>query len=113
MERRGLTGQAVADHLGVTPATVSQWRHGERLPSVQILIAYAALVGEPASWLIGDRLHGTGSIATLSQRLGLRLGPERLEALDQVEDGDLLDAVDLAIGRHSVRKKTAARRKAT
>jgi len=51
-------------------------------------------------------------MATLSQRLGLRLGGQRLSELEKLSDGELLDALDLAIGRQMATRKRAARKKA-
>ena len=112
MSREGLTGQGVADRLGGSRSAVSEWRNGRSLPSIPVLLAYSRLVREPVSWLIGDRLHGKGSMATLSQRLGLRLGGQRLSEIEKLSDEELLDALDLAIGRHAATRKRAARKKA-
>lgn len=49
-EYHHLTQQQVADRIGCSKATISQWESGGRSPSVE---AYAEALGEPA-----DKLHG-------------------------------------------------------
>jgi len=113
MDKRGLSGREVAQALDVGPQTISNWRAGRSVPSVQNLVDFSILVREPISWLIGDHLHGRDSIDALGKQLALRLGHARLAELRRLSDRELLDALDLLIGRHRVAgRKSAARKSA-
>jgi len=112
MDKRGLSGREVAQALDVGPQTVSNWRAGRSVPSVQNLVDFSTLVREPISWLIGDHLHGRDSIDALGKQLALRLGHARLAELKRLSDRELLDALDLLIGRHRVAGRKSAARKA-
>lgn len=106
MDKAGVSGRRVAKACGISPQVVSDWRAGRSLPSVENLIAFSALVKEPVSFLIGDRLHGKNTFESLSRALGTRLGGARLRALAEVSDGDLKDAIDLLLGRQISQGKT-------
>lgn len=106
MEKAAVSGRAVARHCGISPQVVSDCRAGRSLPSLENLIAFSALVSEPVSFLIGDRLHGKESIESLSRALGARLGRARLRALAEVSDSELKDAIDLLLGRQISRART-------
>lgn len=53
MKTRGVRASWVADELGVTPNTVTNWRKGRVVPHADTLIALSQLLGEKVDWLLG------------------------------------------------------------
>jgi transcriptional regulator with XRE-family HTH domain len=51
----GLTADGIADELGVSRNTVTNWETGATRPKRQTLIAWAQITGAPLEWLVeGD-----------------------------------------------------------
>src|SRR5437764_104815 len=46
----GITGAEIARRLGVRATTVHRWWYGDRAPSRERMVAYAALVGKPVEY---------------------------------------------------------------
>ena len=52
----GLTQRQLADMLKVEAARISAFELGRRLPSLQVLVAYARLAGIPMEFLVIDEI---------------------------------------------------------
>jgi class 3 adenylate cyclase len=52
-EKRGLTQQAIAHALQVSPQAVSKWERGENAPDITVLPDLARLLGVTVDWLLG------------------------------------------------------------
>ena len=102
MDKKDVKGRELASQIGVGPQTLSDWRKGRYLPSVENLLALAKALREPVSFLVGDAFHGVDSLEALGRQLGTRLGQRRAAALTHVSDADLRAGVDALIGRHVV-----------
>lgn len=90
LAEKGLTQVDLADACGVTKASVSDWLHGRSLPSLSNLHRISAIVDRGTSALLGEKRRTHASL----ERLMTILGPERIQALDQIAESEILDATD-------------------
>lgn len=51
----GLTYASVAEKLGVTKATMSMYKHGKALPSLETFSILCDILGESADFLLGKK----------------------------------------------------------
>jgi transcriptional regulator with XRE-family HTH domain len=93
----GITQAELAKKLHAGPGAVGNWGQGLTVPSLENLILIALEVRQSVSWLVGDALHGFDTLERFERDLAVRLGGERLRALADVSDADLLPQIDLLI----------------
>lgn len=104
--KKGLPQVELAQLVGVSAQVITDWKSGKKSPpSVENLLSFARVVDESAGWLIGDGFHGKKSASNLSHQFAIRLGYERLAALAEVPERELIDEIDRIIGRALVRKR--------
>ena len=54
-ERRGLKQAELADELGVSRGSVSNWERGKGEPGATVAARWAELTGVPVEWLVRSR----------------------------------------------------------
>lgn len=122
IDEAGITQAELASRLDAGPGAVGNWCQGRSVPTIENLILIAREVRQSVSWLVGDALHGFDTLERYERDLAVRLGGERLRALGDVPDSDLLPQIDLLIrsratppemqtGAHRPAKRRAVRRK--
>ena len=58
-QAQGLTQEVLADHIGVTKASVSKWERGQSLPDAPVLAELASFFGVTLDELVGtEPQHG-------------------------------------------------------
>jgi transcriptional regulator with XRE-family HTH domain len=110
--RKGLTQDELAEGVGVSQTTVSQWESGRNKPTLANLKALSNFLHEPLDELmvfIGTRPsdeHETETPQSTKtiRRLTVKLELLDVEGLDQVED-----YVEYLLSKESPRKKRQAR----
>lgn len=100
MAKKDVLGRELALQVGVEPGSVSDWRVGRSLLTIENLLEVAKALDEPVSFLVGDAFHGIDSIEALGRQLAVRLGQRRLSALTHLPDTTILAAIDHALGQH-------------
>ncbi len=71
LDRSGMDVQQLADKLGVSRTTVSNYMHGRSRPRTMALIAIAHATGAPLAWLehgISDEEEGDADTAAVTHR---------------------------------------------
>lgn len=112
-DEAGLNNTDLATRLKVKPSTVGDWCSGRSAPTLENLVLIASVVRQSLSWLCGDSLHGLDTLEHHQQDLAVRLGGERLRALREISDSDLLGQIDLLIrGDSTAQTSKPARRRA-
>jgi len=52
-DSKGLNSQALADYTGMSPAAISRYLNGSRIPDVNAILTFAEFFGVRAEWMFG------------------------------------------------------------
>ncbi len=82
----GMTQERLAETLGVSFAAVSKWERGAATPELGLIVEMADRFGVSVDALLGYEAGRNSQAAVVERLKDLEHEPDRMDALDQVED---------------------------
>lgn len=96
LEVAGMTNQEMADCLGVSRNTISNYTHGNSSPRKLYMREWAMRTGVPLEWLETGTFPNAENLHPVSPDGGNAVGPEVLETPTlSVKDGDLAPVTEM------------------